>query len=479
MKFTKLVSMLLCSAMSINFIGVVNADAAAIRGDLNHDDQLNLSDLDVLQDYLLHVSSLPASDGAAADMTDDKIVNAYDAAAMRSMIIELNRNLKYTLISDKYTSGFKDTVKDNSAFAAISSTAELQQFLGKFLDDSLISNYTKKYDTAFFNKSVLLMKPVYAVPTVKKPEKYSGFSESFAGIYKTNGVYTYLNLRSEPNTNCSIVGEIYPGDKITVYYGNGAWAQVEHKGKFGFASMQYLQKVSDPEPVYAPDTSIKGVSYNNKKIEVELSSTNGEYSGFPLKVLQAIISRDDYYAESVSCGTTATTAATQPATTTTTVTTTAKPATTTVTTTTMSAAQRYPLAAKELEKVGKDLRSAFNAAVGITYYGHTNDMPQDDKTSMEWYADYGFKNRKGNCYVMAAMFCEMARVLGYEAHQISGRVPLRAGGYGAHSWVEVKIGDTFYVFDPDFQNENPDKNGYQIYYGQSGTWKYEKLSVMS
>ena len=106
-------------------------------------------------------------------------------------------------------------------------------------------------------------------------------------------------------------------------------------------------------------------------------------------------------------------------------------------------------------------------------------MPQDDKTSMEWYADYGFKNRKGNCYVMAAMFCEMARVLGYEAHQISGRVPLRAGGYGAHSWVEVKIGDTFYVFDPDFQNENPDKNGYQIYYGQSGTWKYEKLSVMS
>jgi hypothetical protein len=79
---------------------------------------------------------------------------------------------------------------------------------------------------------------------------------------------------------------------------------------------------------------------------------------------------------------------------------------------------------------------------------------------------------------MAAMFCEMAKCIGYEAHQISGKVPLRAGGYGPHSWVEVTIDGTVYVCDPDFTNETG-RNGYMIAYGQSGTWRYEKEEVMS
>ena len=91
---------------------------------------------------------------------------------------------------------------------------------------------------------------------------------------------------------------------------------------------------------------------------------------------------------------------------------------------------------------------------------------------------YGFKNGKGNCYVMAAMFCEMAKLLGYDAHQISGRVPLKAGGYGPHSWVEVTFEGTTYVCDPDFTEETK-RNGYMITYGQSGTWVYQKDSVMS
>ena len=105
-------------------------------------------------------------------------------------------------------------------------------------------------------------------------------------------------------------------------------------------------------------------------------------------------------------------------------------------------------------------------------------MPQDDRHSTEWYADYGFTHKKGNCYVMAAMFCEMARTLGYECHQISGRVPLARGGFGPHSWCElVKDGKT-YVCDPDFTNETK-LNGLLINYGQKGTWRYEKLTVIS
>ena len=160
--------------------------------------------------------------------------------------------------------------------------------------------------------------------------------------------------------------------------------------------------------------------------------------------------------------------------TTTSTTTTSETTTTTTTTTTppvTTTTYKYPLAAKTLDSVGWTLENAFKAASSITYYGQKSDMPQDDKTSMEWYAEYGFKNGKGNCYVMAAMFCEMAKTLGYDAHMISGKVPLRAGGYGPHSWVEIEENGKIYVYDPDFANETK-KNGFKIEYGQSGTWKY-------
>lgn len=105
-----------------------------------------------------------------------------------------------------------------------------------------------------------------------------------------------------------------------------------------------------------------------------------------------------------------------------------------------------------------------------TYYA-------EPEYGVEYYADYGFTNNTGNCYVMAATFCEMARMLGYDAQQIAGSVPLRSGGYGPHSWVEIEIDGTIYVFDPDFTNETQ-RNGYQITYGQSGTWIYNRISVM-
>jgi len=138
----------------------------------------------------------------------------------------------------------------------------------------------------------------------------------------------------------------------------------------------------------------------------------------------------------------------------------------------------YPLATARLNQIGWDLSAAFYNAASISYYGHTVDMPQDAWTGMQWYANYGFTYGRGNCYVMAAMFCEMAKTLGYDAHQISGYVPLASGGYGDHSWVEINFSNGTYVFDPDFTNETG-YNGYMITYGQSGTWKYVRNIVMS
>ena len=90
---------------------------------------------------------------------------------------------------------------------------------------------------------------------------------------------------------------------------------------------------------------------------------------------------------------------------------------------------RYPKAAAVLNQVGWDLKAAFQWSAGMKYSKYTATAAP----GTEYYANYGFTCKTGNCYVMAATFCEMARELGYDAKQISGSVPLRSGGYGPHS----------------------------------------------
>ena len=127
-----------------------------------------------------------------------------------------------------------------------------------------------------------------------------------------------------------------------------------------------------------------------------------------------------------------------------------------------------------LNQVGWNLQAAFNWSAGIKWV----KSPTDPALGSRYFANLGFTNHQGNCYVMAATFYEMARTLGYEAHQMTGTVPLRRGGMGPHSWVEVNVGGTYYVCDPDFTNESR-KNGYMIHYGQSGTWRYTGYSRMN
>ena len=134
----------------------------------------------------------------------------------------------------------------------------------------------------------------------------------------------------------------------------------------------------------------------------------------------------------------------------------------------------YTYAANTLNKVGRNLKAAFQWSASMKYKKDSIDPSRGS----EAFARDGFRTGEGNCYGMAATFYCMAKVLGYDAHQVSGYVPLRGGGIGPHSWVEIKINGTTYVFDPDFTNETR-KNGYQISYGASGTWRYSNYRRMN
>ncbi|MGO5313683.1 transglutaminase domain-containing protein [Bilifractor sp. LCP21S3_A7] len=129
----------------------------------------------------------------------------------------------------------------------------------------------------------------------------------------------------------------------------------------------------------------------------------------------------------------------------------------------------YPQACARLDQVGWNLRSALNAAAGLRYVSTSYALTASNVSTI---ASYGFTTGRGDCYVMACCFYEMAKALGYDAHVMFGYVPLRSEGLGVHSWVEIDNyqGGTG-VFDPDFQHESG-SDGFNLYYGKPGTWRY-------
>ena len=59
-----------------------------------------------------------------------------------------------------------------------------------------------------------------------------------------------------------------------------------------------------------------------------------------------------------------------------------------------------------LISVGETLRKHFKwSSTKIKYWGSVEKAEKKDRMQVEYYATYGFKNGKGDCYVMAATFC--------------------------------------------------------------------------
>ena len=130
----------------------------------------------------------------------------------------------------------------------------------------------------------------------------------------------------------------------------------------------------------------------------------------------------------------------------------------------------YPEACAILDQVGWDLRSAYNWSVGITYV--RSKLNQD--YGSRYLAHLGFTTRQGNCFVYAATFYEMALALGYDAHQMVGGVLNLYGGLSPHSWVEIDMEGTTYVFDPEFEQTRAGRDGWKFHYGRKNTWVYRE-----
>lgn len=134
-----------------------------------------------------------------------------------------------------------------------------------------------------------------------------------------------------------------------------------------------------------------------------------------------------------------------------------------------------------LNKIGRNLHKAFKHSKMPWIKTSTNA-----KLGTEYFANYGFKNKIGNCYVMAGKFTILAKLLGYDAVQVSGAVVSNWGTWIPHSWVLIKMKGKTYVFDPDFEYETG-KSGYKFRYhwknggyivGDGKHWKYSAYKKM-
>jgi YHS domain-containing protein len=130
--------------------------------------------------------------------------------------------------------------------------------------------------------------------------------------------------------------------------------------------------------------------------------------------------------------------------------------------------EAYARAIRLMDKRGWKLRTAYNYSKGLKYKNRW--MRRD---TAEEYAVYGFKHHYGNCYVMASTFYVQAKLLGYNVHQVKGYV-----GRWPHSWTTIRQSGRTYVYDPNFENETG-RNGWKIWYGKKGTWRYSHKHNMN
>ena len=82
---------------------------------------------------------------------------------------------------------------------------------------------------------------------------------------------------------------------------------------------------------------------------------------------------------------------------------------------------------------------------------------------------------KGNCYSYAAVFCMLARAVGFDAQARAGTVDFIDS---AHGWVEIEIDGYNYLFDPELEmtclfNNGTKLDRFMFTWDQANGWTYD------
>lgn len=118
---------------------------------------------------------------------------------------------------------------------------------------------------------------------------------------------------------------------------------------------------------------------------------------------------------------------------------------------------------------GNNLKACFNYVTGFRY--RTASLYPTGDWAVPMAKDM-LVNNSGNCYRYAALFCCIAKQLGYDANVVSGSVPSVSQGKAPHGWVEIHKNGQTYVCDPCLANSYTSINWYMITYQNAPTTYY-------
>lgn len=131
------------------------------------------------------------------------------------------------------------------------------------------------------------------------------------------------------------------------------------------------------------------------------------------------------------------------------------------------------------KKINGNLKKAFKWAA-MEFNPVAPCKSSKESKIAEYYGKYGFKHKRGDCYVQAYTFYWMAKVLGYDVKVIRGSYAQKSGTRASHAWCEIRDKKgRIYVYDPNFNKEYSAKlgnanAGYRIRYGEKQTLNYVK-----
>ena len=95
------------------------------------------------------------------------------------------------------------------------------------------------------------------------------------------------------------------------------------------------------------------------------------------------------------------------------------------------------------------LKAVYDYLMQSSYIERTVLIPQDKKQySEQIYACFILDNNYGVCYDFTSAFKYMTRALGFDTRMIYGYHTNIGGGASEHSWAELDIKGTTYIFDP-------------------------------
>lgn len=126
----------------------------------------------------------------------------------------------------------------------------------------------------------------------------------------------------------------------------------------------------------------------------------------------------------------------------------------------------YNLVSGAASRVNKHINNIYNQVgrnLNACYWWCVNNIsyqtlpihvtPPAGYTRDQWYSIMAFEQHRGNCFVYAAAFYQLAKGLGYDAQYVEGQVGMAAGGYGPHGWVIIRMNGASYICDPEAQDE--------------------------